>query len=260
MSMPAASGWIVERRLDDVRRVLVPGMLNLLIEEAREQGWRVRSLSQAGSLEGHPRASPISSAQATPGPCFFTGSPRHQKANGRSPRGGATIAALGVSGPAGSAAPAEPDGLFWMSRSSWTIRSSLRSRASSSRSAVVSPVLPCVRLACACLIQLPSDEGVKSRSRAMAPIVLPSSNTSRTAAAINSSVNCRRARRPVFLDPILDIVSAFRKVSTKPDQAHRGRSSLSDRPDSAQLPSCSGCSRSCLRCRRSSQRGMAPSA
>src|SRR5260221_14779154 len=30
------------------------------------------------------------------------------------------------------------------------------------------------------------------------------------------------ARRPVLLDPILDIVSALRKVSTKSAQAHRG--------------------------------------
>jgi len=42
---------------------------------------------------------------------------------------------------------------------------------------------------------------------------------SRTAPAMNSSVNCRRARLPALRDPILDIVSAFRKVSTKPDQA-----------------------------------------
>jgi len=32
-------------------------------------------------------------------------------------------------------------------------------------------------------------------------------------------VNCRRARRPALRDPILDIVSALRKMSTKPDQA-----------------------------------------
>jgi len=37
---------------------------------------------------------------------------------------------------------------------------------------------------------------------------------------MNSSVNYRRARRPALLDPILDIVSALRKVSTKSDQAH----------------------------------------
>ena len=36
---------------------------------------------------------------------------------------------------------------------------------------------------------------------------------------MNSSVNCRRGRRPAFFDPILDIVSALRKVSTKSDQA-----------------------------------------
>jgi len=40
-------------------------------------------------------------------------------------------------------------------------------------------------------------------------MVLPSSNTSRTAPPMNSSENRRRARRPALRDPILDIVSAF---------------------------------------------------
>ena len=35
----------------------------------------------------------------------------------------------------------------------------------------------------------------------------------------NNAVNCRRTRRPALLDPILAIVSASRKMSTKPDQA-----------------------------------------
>src|SRR5712692_4158950 len=109
---------------------------------------------------------------------------------------------------------------FRISRSSWAIRNSFRSRASSSRSAVVRPVLPCVRSARARSTQLRSADSVKPKSRATAPIVLPSSSTSRTAPAMNSSLNRRRARRPVLLDPILDIVSALRKVSTKSDQAH----------------------------------------
>ena len=36
---------------------------------------------------------------------------------------------------------------------------------------------------------------------------------------LNSSLNCRLARLPAVRNPILDIVSTFRKVSTKPDQA-----------------------------------------
>ena len=46
----------------------------------------------------------------------------------------------------------------------------------------------------------------------------PSSRTSRTAFALNSSVKLRRDRFR-FVSGIVDIVSAFRKVSTKPDQA-----------------------------------------
>ena len=85
--------------------------------------------------------------------------------------------------------------------------------------AVVRPVLPFVRSARACFTHVARADGVRSNSRATAPTVLPSSITSRTAPVLNSSVNCRRARLPVFLDSILDIVSTFRNVSTKPDQA-----------------------------------------
>jgi acyl-CoA synthetase (AMP-forming)/AMP-acid ligase II len=49
---------------------------------------------------------------------------------------------------------------------------------------------------------------------------LPSSRTKRTACCLNSSVNRRRARR-LCVSAIADIVSTFRKMSTKPDQAHR---------------------------------------
>jgi hypothetical protein len=59
------------------------------------------------------------------------------------------------------------------------------------------------------------------------PIVLPSSNTSRTAPAMNSSVNRRRGHRPVFFDPTLDIVSAVRKMSTTPHQAHMATARVS---------------------------------
>ena len=60
-------------------------------------------------------------------------------------------------------------------------RTSLRSRASSSRSAVVRPVLPFVRSARACSTQLRSDDSVKPRSGAADATVLPSSRTSLTA-------------------------------------------------------------------------------
>jgi len=54
--------------------------------------------------------------------------------------------------------------------------------------------------------------------------VLPSSSTSRTAPALNSSVNRRRGRLDFVECAIVDIVSAFWKVSTRSDQAHRRRS------------------------------------
>lgn len=67
-------------------------------------------------------------------------------------------------------------------------RTSLRSRANSSRWAVVSPVRPFVRSARACSTQLRSDDSVNPRSRAAAATVLISSRTSRTAPALSSSV------------------------------------------------------------------------
>ena len=73
----------------------------------------------------------------------------------------------------------------------------------------VAPVLPFVRSARACSTQCRNAVSVRSSSRATAPTVRPSSRTSRTAPALNSSVNCRRARLPVFCDPILAIVSAL---------------------------------------------------
>ena len=110
---------------------------------------------------------------------------------------------------------------FRMSRSSCRMRFSLRSRASSSRSAVVSPVLPLRAIGPRLAHPLPpaTTASDPARARPRRPSC-PSSKTSRTAAGRELLVNCRRARRPVLLDPIVDIVSAFRKVSTKPDQAH----------------------------------------
>ena len=52
---------------------------------------------------------------------------------------------------------------------------------------------------------------------------MPSSRTSRTAPARNSSVNDLRGRRDIAFDSwsMWDTVSAFRSVSTSPDQAHQ---------------------------------------
>ena len=76
-------------------------------------------------------------------------------------------------------------------------RLSFRTCASSARSSVVSPVRPFVRSARACRTQLPNADGVRSSSRATAPIVFLHLSTSRTAPALNSSENCRRTRRPL---------------------------------------------------------------
>ena len=43
---------------------------------------------------------------------------------------------------------------------------------------------------------------------------------------MNSSENCRRGRRPLLLLGIRDIVSTFRKMSTKPDQAQAAQTEL----------------------------------
>ena len=100
-------------------------------------------------------------------------------------------------------------------------RTSFRKRPSSSRSSVVrTPGLPLPRSARARSTQFRSDDSVRSRSRAAAPTDLPSSRTSRTAPALNSSVKLRRARFG-FRSAMVDIVSTFRKMSTKPDQAQK---------------------------------------
>src|SRR6266498_1779417 len=108
---------------------------------------------------------------------------------------------------------------FKMSRSSSAIRSALRSRTSSSRSAVVRPVRPFERSARACLTHWPRADATRSSSRATAVTLLPSSSTRRTACCLNSSVNRRRARR-LRVSAIADIVPTFREMSTKPDQLH----------------------------------------
>ena len=73
---------------------------------------------------------------------------------------------------------------FRISRSSWRIRFSLRSRASSSRSAVVRPVFPLVRSACALLDPLPQRRLGQIEIARDAATLLPSSSTSRTACCL----------------------------------------------------------------------------
>ena len=103
-----------------------------------------------------------------------------------------------------------------MSRSMRNSRFSFRSRAHSSRSAVVSPRdRPLLRAVVARSIQVRNAATVRSRSRATRVTVLPSSNTRRTTPALNSSVTCCRARRAFLPGPMIAIRSAFRKVSTK---------------------------------------------
>ena len=76
------------------------------------------------------------------------------------------------------------------------------------------------------LTHWPSAEGTRSSSRATAATLLPSSSTKRTACCLNSSVNRRRTRR-LRVSAIRDIVSTFRKMSTKPDQAQSSDLSIS---------------------------------
>jgi hypothetical protein len=105
-----------------------------------------------------------------------------------------------------------------MSRCSRSSRTSRRSFTNSPRSSVVRPVLPLLRSARACFTQLPTTDCETSRSRPTCETVLPSSSTSRTAPALNSSVKLRRTR---FFAPVAirAIVSAFHLASTGSDQA-----------------------------------------
>ena len=67
----------------------------------------------------------------------------------------------------------------------------------------------------------PTADGTRSSSRATALTLRPSSRTRRTVCSLNSSVNRRRGRRLGLLEDMRDIVSTFRKMSTKPDQAQK---------------------------------------
>ena len=116
-----------------------------------------------------------------------------------------------------------------ISRSIGSSRFSLRSRASSSRSTVVSPVLPWVRSARARSTHVRSADSVRSRSRATCRMVLPSSSTSRTAPTLNSSVKLRRTRFGLFPSSMIDTVSASRLVSTKRGEAQSEGASRASR-------------------------------
>src|SRR5690349_7426227 len=120
---------------------------------------------------------------------------------------------------------------FRISRSSLRTRFSLRRRASSSRSWLVSaPAGPRPWSTSACCTQLRSAESVRSRSRAISLTVLLLDHTSCTALALNSAVNRRRFR---FCMDTPRVIVASRGVSTKPGQdqadaiAHRGDADLS---------------------------------
>jgi hypothetical protein len=90
------------------------------------------------------------------------------------------------------------------------VRTSLRSAASSSRSAVVrTPGLPLPRSARARSTQIRTTEALTSRSRATCGTVLPSSSTRRTAPALNSSVKLLRDRFSLFPSAMSDTVDAF---------------------------------------------------
>ena len=86
-----------------------------------------------------------------------------------------------------------------------------------SRAAAVSPVFPLVRSARACATQLRRNDSVNPKSRAPAATVLASSRTRRTAPVLYASAKLRRVRL-LFVSAVVDIVSAFRIVSTKPAQ------------------------------------------
>ena len=65
-----------------------------------------------------------------------------------------------------------------------------------------------------------STDAVRSSLRATVPTVWPSSSTRRTAPSLNSSVNRRRGRRAARPQPILEVASASRTISTGSDQCH----------------------------------------
>ncbi len=69
--------------------------------------------------------------------------------------------------------------------------------------------------------RLPRDLAERVRDVTRGPAVFFPERTSLTVAALYSSLNLRRCRRSLlgFPSSIVDTVSAFRQVSTRPDQA-----------------------------------------
>src|SRR2546422_2606043 len=108
-----------------------------------------------------------------------------------------------------------------MSRSICNRFTSRRSRASSSRSSVVSaPARPRPASTSACRTQARSAVSVRSSSRAIVPKLFSLPCTNRTVSALNSGENDRRFLRLCF--PMTPSYRTFVRVgvSTKPGQAH----------------------------------------
>src|SRR5262249_39629714 len=106
---------------------------------------------------------------------------------------------------------------FRMSRSIRSVRFSRRNCSSSRRSPLLSaPVRRASRSASRTHTR--SADSARSRLRAAAATVWPSSRTSRTASTLNASLNVRRVRR----SPMPHSYRTFvRRVSTKPGQVQR---------------------------------------
>src|SRR5712692_5934748 len=187
-------------------------------------GLRVSALGSRGGATDHfPKrdrlpASPISSAQAAPGPCFLTGSRCHHEADGHGSQGAHQHSRIASFSPHRWDGGAVPDWFFKMSRSIRTVRSSRRKRPSSSRSSVVSaPAGPWPASIPACRTQARTALSVRPSSRATTPMDFPLSRINRTVSALNSSVNARRLRLAMEHSYRTFVRSA---VSTKPGQLH----------------------------------------
>src|SRR5438445_5553672 len=114
---------------------------------------------------------------------------------------------------------------FRMSRSICNRFTSRRSRASSSRSSVVSaPARPRPASTSACRTQARSAVSVRSSSRAIVPRLFSLPCTNRTVSALNSGENDRRFLRLCF--PMTPSYRTFVRVgvSTKPGQAQEAAS------------------------------------
>lgn len=122
--------------------------------------------------------------------------------------------------------------LVKMSRSSRSTLFSLRSRTSSSRSAVVSPSRR-PESTSAWRTHSLTAVSVSSRSRETLPTVLPGWRTSSTTSALNSGENDRRGRRCFPMVSILDILSGASPLMVDVRQTGSG-------PRAAMVWNCSG--------------------